>query len=231
LAIAAVKLDEGHFPQAGQGVVQQIFLDGFDAFKAYLFQIIYGSRQSCGASYILGAGLKAGGHLGVAGFLAALVGQIILVAIAELFNRIVYEAVMLGVITARNTIAIKNKLEGNEKADASGAASPAPDPAPVAPVAPAPAAPAAPEVPVTPVTPAATETPVIAEAPITSDAPEASVASEAEAADPTAVMPEVVSADQSESDGKGFDGHFCPFCGAEAAPDSHFCGSCGRKLD
>jgi ribosomal protein L40E len=44
-------------------------------------------------------------------------------------------------------------------------------------------------------------------------------------------MPADVPADETEASEKGFDGNFCPFCGAEAAPDSHFCGSCGGKLD
>jgi hypothetical protein len=185
--------------------------------------------------------------LGVGGFLLMLVSQIVSVALLELLNRIIFEAIMLGVITARNTTAIRNKLEGSERAAADGAASPSPMPVPPAPAAPAaPAAPfvaegtnaatsavpagsdaVAPTAPVAPVASAVAEepvAPVASEPPATPDVPEGSEDST------TAIPGDAVTVEPGAAT-EGFSGSFCPFCGAEAAPGSRFCGNCGKPLE
>ena len=150
-------------------------------------------------------------------FVAGLIGGAIAIVLLELLLRLSYELIMMTIVIARNTSAIKRKLCNDEIADADGISSLTPDPVPAPAYAPE-AAPApayfAPE-PVVAPAPAPVAEPV-ADAP----APEPVV----EAAPEPAAEPEPVVEPEAPA------APVCPVCGAPISPDDKFCAVCGAKL-
>lgn len=100
----------------------------------YLFNAIFIALMA--ASTIIGSLFG-----GAGAFFGGLIGGLVIFVAGELLLRVAYEAIMLAVITARNTIDIKRKLCG-EDVDTSGSgstpmpAAPAPMPTTSVPVAP-----------------------------------------------------------------------------------------------
>jgi hypothetical protein len=145
------------------------------------------------------------------------VSGLLMIIFGPIVQRILYEAVMLGILLVKNTIEINNKLGGSKEGSAFGGSFSMPKkpvPAPVAPAAtpvqPAPqAAPTAPAQPATPVQPAAPSQPVsqpVAPAPQAPTAP-------AQPTAPAASAPKV-----------------CPTCGTPLEAGAIFCAACGTKV-
>ena len=143
------------------------------------------------------------------------VSGLLMIIFGPIVQRILYEAVMLGILLVKNTIEINNKLGGSKEGSAFGGSFSMPKkPAPVAPsatpVQPAPqAAPTAPAQPATPVQPAAPAQPVsqpVAPAPQAPTAP-------AQPTAPAANAPKV-----------------CPTCGTPLEAGAIFCAACGTKV-
>ncbi len=145
------------------------------------------------------------------------VSGLLMIIFGPIVQRILYEAVMLGILLVKNTIEINNKLGGSKEGSAFGGSFSMPKkpaPAPVAPAAtpvqPAPqAAPTAPAQPATPIQPAAPSQPVsqpVAPAPQAPTAP-------AQPTAPAASAPKV-----------------CPTCGTPLEAGAIFCAACGTKV-
>lgn len=176
---------------------------------------------------------------GIGAFLAALIGGVILCLVYQVIHRALFELLMLGIVTARNAIAIRRMMEkdrGILSTESAGGEEPVPTPAPApVPPAPAPAAPPVPPAPAAPEPPASTpapepasepapEPPAPAPAPEPEPAPEPASAPEPEPAPEPAPDPAPEPASAPEPG-------VCPACGEKNEPGSHFCGNCGGKLD
>lgn len=151
------------------------------------------------------------------------VSGLLMIIFGPIVQRILYEAVMLGILLVKNTIEINNKLGGSKEGSAFGGSFSMPKkPAPVAPAA-TPVAPSA-----APVQPAPQAAPTAPAQPVAPAAPTAAPAQPV--SQPVAPAPQAPTAPAQPIAPAATAPKVCPTCGTPLEAGAIFCAACGTKV-